>query len=121
SGFERMSLSVSQRIHFSDQRVTLWPEDQNRLRDKSDYLVGASAALTDKLSVRLDAQFNPGSRDRNRMAAGIRWEPKRLASLSAWYRYQRDPRQVYEPSLALSEDDDRGREQATIAGQWPIN
>src|SRR5690606_35609897 len=121
SGFERMSLSLAQRIQYSDQRVTLWPEDQNRLRDKSDYLLGASAALTDKLSVRLDAQVNPDSRDRNRVAAGLRWEPKRPASLSAWYRYQRDPRQVYDPDLSLTAEEDRGREQATIAGQWPIN
>jgi len=121
SGFERMSLSVAQRIHFSDQRVTLNPEDPTRLRDKSDYLLGASAALTDTLSVRLDAQFNPDSRDRNRMAAGLRWEPKRLASLSAWYRYQRDPRLVYDPEARISENDDRGREQATIAGQWPLS
>ena len=121
SGFERMSLSLAQRIHFSDQRVTLWPGEQSRFRDKSDYLLGASAALTDKLSVRLDAQFNPDSRERNRMAAGLRWEPKRLASLSAWYRYQRDPRQVYEPSLQLTDEEDQSREQATIAGQWPLS
>ncbi len=121
SGFERLSLSVAQRIHFRDQLVTLSPNEQGRTRTKSDYLVGASAALTDKLSVRFDAQFNPESKDRNRMTAGVRWEPKRLASLSAWYRYQRDPRQVYDPELQLAERDDRGREQATLAGQWPLS
>ncbi len=54
------------------------------------------------------------------MTAGVRWEPKRLASVSAWYRYQRDPRQVYDPSLRLNPYDDQGREQATVAGQWPL-
>src|SRR5690606_41271216 len=71
SGFERLSLSVAQRVHFSDQHVTLYPNDtQVRNRTKSDYLFGATAALTDKFSVRFDAQFNPESRDRNRMTAG---------------------------------------------------
>lgn len=121
SGFERLSLSVAQRIYFRDQRVTLWPHEQGRTRSKSDYLLGANAALTDTLSVRFDAQFNPDSRDRNRMTAGVRWEPKRLASLSAWYRYQRDPRQVYDPTLQVRSEDDQGREQATIAGQWPLS
>ena len=120
SGFERLCLSVAQRIHFSDQRVTLWPGEEPRTRTKSDYLVGANAALTDKFSVRFDAQFNPDSRDRNRMTAGVRWEPNRLASVSAWYRYQRDPRQVYDPSLDIDTEDDQGREVATVAGQWPL-
>jgi len=121
SGFERLSLSIAQRLHFSDQRVTLWPGEEPRTRSKSDYLVGANAALTDKFSVRFDAQFNPDNRDRNRMTAGVRWEPKRLASVSAWYRYQRDPRQVYDPSLDIDEEDDQGREVATVAGQWPLS
>src|SRR5690606_36197640 len=121
SGFERLSLSIDQRLHFSDQRVTLWPGEEPRTRSKSDYLVGANAALTDKFSVRFDAQFNPDNRDRNRMTAGVRWEPKRLASVSAWYRYQRDPRQVYDPSLDIDEEDDQGREVATVAGQWPLS
>lgn len=120
SGFERLSLSVAQRIYFRDQLVTLWPGEKPRTRTKSDYLLGANAALTDKFSVRFDAQFNPDSRDRNRMTAGVRWEPKRLATLSAWYRYQRDPRQVYDPTLQVRPEDDQGREQATLAGQWPL-
>lgn len=122
SGFERLSLSVAQRVHFSDQHVTLYPNDtQVRNRTKSDYLFGATAALTDKFSVRFDAQFNPESRDRNRMTAGVRWEPKRLATVSAWYRYQRDPRQVYDPTVQITEENDWGREQVAVAGQWPLS
>jgi len=121
SGFERLSLSVAQRMYFRDQLVTLWDNEQARTRAKSDYLLGVNAALTDKFSVRFDAQFNPDSRDRNRMTAGVRWEPKRLASVSAWYRYQRDPRQVYDPSLRVPSEEDQGREQATVAGQWPLS
>lgn len=121
SGFERLSLSVAQRLSFRDQLVTLHPNEQPRTRSKSDYLVSVQAALTDKLSARFDAQYNPDSNDRNRMSVGLRWEPKRLASVSAWYRYRRDPRQMQDPDFELTEETDRGREQATIAAQWPLS
>src|SRR5690606_20839221 len=56
SGFERLSLSAAQRIYFRDQLVTLYPSDKRRTNTKSDYLFGAAAALSDKFSVRFDAQ-----------------------------------------------------------------
>lgn len=121
TGFERLSLSVAQRRSFKDQRVTLEPGDTPRIRSKSDYLVGAQAALTDKLSVRFDGQFNPDFNERNRLSTGVRWEPKRLASVSAWYRYQRDPRQIRDQDYEVKPEDDQGREQVTLAGQWPLN
>src|SRR5690606_11890252 len=99
SGLERLSLSAAQRVYFSDQKVSLYPTDKLRTDTKSDYLVGASAALTDTFNLRFDAQFNPESQDRNRLVTGFRWQPKRLATLSAYYRYQRDPAQVSEPNV----------------------
>src|SRR5699024_3416021 len=57
TGFERLSLSAAQRIYFDDQQVTLYPGQKARTDTKSDYLVGANAALTDKLNVLFDAQF----------------------------------------------------------------
>ncbi|HEY9278972.1 MAG TPA: LPS-assembly protein LptD [Eoetvoesiella sp.] len=120
TGFERLSLSAAQRIYFDDQRVTL-PYQQPRRNKKSDYLVGADAAVTDKLNVRFDAQFNPESNDRNRMTAGLRWKPKRLASLSAAYRYERDPAQVQDPAIVRQRGYvDNSREQVTLSGQWPL-
>src|SRR5690606_40203192 len=122
SGFQRLSLSVGQRVHYSDQHVTLYTNDtQVQNRTKSDYLFGATAALTDKFFVRFDAQYNPESRDRNRMTAGIRWEPKRLASVSASYRYKRDPQQITDPRvLAQPGYVDATKEQVSLAGQWPL-
>jgi LPS-assembly protein len=119
TGFERLSLSAAQRLYFDDQLVTL-PGQNPRLNKKSDYLVGANAALTDTLSVRFDAQFNPESRDRNRMTAGLRWKPKRLASLSAAYRYERDPRAVADPGFVFDPLTDNTKEQVTLSGQWPL-
>lgn len=121
SGFERLSLSAAQRIYFSDQRVTLGRGGKPRTDKKSDYLIGANAALTDTLNVRFDAQFNPESRDRNRMTAGFRWEPKRLASLSTSYRYERDPRAYSDPGYVYNPLDDKTREQVSVAGQWPLS
>lgn len=121
SGFERLSLSAAQRVYFRDQLVTLYPGDTIRTKTKSDYLFAASAALTDKFFVRFDAQYNPESRDRNRMTAGVRWEPKRLASLSLSYRYKRDPRQVIDPQVQTQPGYvDATKEQVSLAGQWPL-
>lgn len=119
SGFERLSLSVAQRIYFEDQRVKLTVIDKARTGTKSDYLVGANAALTDKFNVRFDAQFNPETRDRNRMTAGVRWEPKRLATLSASYRYERNPSAIPDQTFSL-DPSERPREQISVAGQWPL-
>lgn len=121
SGFERLSLSAAQRIYFEDQKVTL-PGATPRIGTKSDYLVGATAALTDKLDVRFDAQFNPDSNDRNRMSAGVRWTPQRLAMLAATYRYERDPRQVRDPFFVIPDGGiDNSKETATLMGQWPLS
>ncbi|MBP6020638.1 MAG: LPS-assembly protein LptD [Burkholderiaceae bacterium] len=117
TGFERLSLSAAQRLYFEDQKVALGQE-KLRTDTKSDYLMGATAALTDKLSVRFDAQFNPENNDRNRMTAGFRWEPKRLANLSASYRYERDPNAISDRN-ALT-DPKRTREQVSLSGQWPL-
>lgn len=121
SGFERLSLSAAQRLYFEDQRVTFGANDKPRTDTKSDYLVGAAAALTDKFTVRFDAQFNPESRDRNRLNAGFRWVPKRLATVSVNYRYKRDPAQLSNPNVIYDPAYvDQSREQVSIAGQWPL-
>lgn len=120
TGVERMSLSVAQRRYFADRRVTL-PGGKGRDDTKSDYLIGANAALTDKLSVRFDAQFNPESNERNRMTAGLRWNPKRLATLSATYRYERDPAQLANPAGYQQPGYvDNSKENIVVSTQWPL-
>lgn len=120
TGVERLSLSAAQRLYFADQTVTL-PGIKPRNNTKSDYLVGVNAALTDKLDLRFDAQFNPESRERNRMSAGVRWQPKRLSLLSLSYRYERDPRQISEPNIVNTLNYiDNSKEQVSLSGQWPL-
>ena len=120
TGFERLSLQVAQRIYFEDQQVTL-PGETPRTNTKSDFLFGANAALTDTLNVRFDAQVSPYSKERNEMSAGFKWQPKRLAILSAAYRYKRDPAAVVDPNVVYSTGYvDNSTEQVTVSGQWPI-
>jgi len=102
TGFERLSLSAAQRFYFSEQRVSL--SANPRTDRRSDYLVGVNAALTNTFNLHLNTQFHPESRERSRMTADIRWEPKRLASMSLSYRYENA----------------RTTESVTLAGQWPI-
>lgn len=58
TGFERASVAVAQRLYFADQKVTL-PGETPRENVRSDFLVGASAALTDTLTTDVAAQYNP--------------------------------------------------------------
>jgi len=102
TGFERLSLSAAQRFYFSEQRVSV--TSNPRTAKRSDYLVGVNAALTNTFHVHLNTQFHPESRERSRMTAGVRWEPKRLASLSLSYRYENV----------------RTTESVTLATQWPV-
>lgn len=121
TGSERLSLSAAQRVYFEDQKVTLPGNDVARTDNTSDYLIGAKAALTDKLSVQFSGEFNPETNERNRITAGVRWEPKRLATINLGYRYERDPEEYLNPyAYADPEYVDQSREQAMISGQWPI-
>lgn len=122
SGFERLTLSAAQRLYFEDQRVTLGNE-MGRVNAQSDYLFGANAALTDKFSVYFDGQFNPHTNQRNRMSSGMRWTPKRLATVALSYRYERDPNVYVAPyeGQDTSGLNSQSREQISINGQWPLS
>ncbi len=121
TGFERLSLSAAQRFYFTDLKVTL-PGQTPRVDKKSDYLLGANAALTDKFSVYFDGQFKAETRQRERLSTGVRWNPKRLATVSLAYRYERDPNAYYDPYRVYSDDATiESREQVSLSGQWPIS
>lgn len=115
TGFERLSLSGAQRLYFEDQRVTLPGEEPRKDRDvRSDFLVAASAALTDTLSTDIAAQYDPYENNWSRGLISARWRPQRLTSVAVSYRYQRDPM----PSDALYQP--RGQNQVSLALQWPF-
>ncbi|WMD18482.1 LPS-assembly protein LptD [Achromobacter seleniivolatilans] len=112
TGFERMSLAVAQRLYFADQQVTL-PGETPRENVRSDFLVGASAALTDTLSTDVAAQYNPYDNNWARGLVSARWSPQRLTTVAVSYRYQRDPPAgvAYQP---------QGQNQVSLAVQWPF-
>lgn len=112
TGFERLSFSLAQRYYFEDQMVTL-PGEIPRTNTKSEYLLGSSAALTDKLSSTAVFQYDPyaGQWDRAQLVA--RWKPQRLAALTFSYRYQINP-----PLTALYLP--QGQNQVSGSFQWPI-
>lgn len=123
TGAEIVRLEAAQRLYFENRKVFLNPTSK-RMREHpierahSDYLFGAAASLTQNFHLRFDTQINPETRGRNRMSAGLRWEPKRLASISASYRYERDPQAFYDTH---EYDPDRNKEQISLAGQWPLS
>ncbi|MNI25522.1 LPS-assembly protein LptD precursor [compost metagenome] len=112
TGFERLSLAVAQRLYFEDQMVTL-PGETPRENVRSDFLVGASAALTDTLSTDVAAQYNPYDNQWSRGLVSARWSPQRLTTVAVSYRYQRDPQTgvQYQP---------QGQNQVSLAVQWPF-
>ena len=123
TGFERLSLSFAQRFYFEPQKVTRSTEDP-RTDTESDYLVGGRVALTDKFSVYFDGQYNHDTLQRNRISTGVRWNPKRLASVSLSYRYERDAyagRSYDQYGDRLTADSALTREQVSLAGQWPLS
>lgn len=112
TGFERASLAVAQRLYFADQQVTL-PGETPRENVRSDFLVGASAALTDTFSTDVAAQYNPYDNRWSRTLLSGRWSPQRLTTIALAYRYQRDPQTgvQYQP---------QGQNQISLAVQWPF-
>ena len=80
---------------------------------RSDFLVAASAALTDTLSTDLAAQYNPYDNRWSRALVSTRWSPQRLTTVALSYRYQRDPQPgvYYQP---------QGQNQVSLAVQWPF-
>jgi LPS-assembly protein len=120
TGLERLSLSLAQRFYFTDEKVSL-PSQTPRDDSESDYLVGANAALTDQFSVYFDGQFNHRTQQRERVSSGVRWSPKRLATVSLSYRYERDPNVYTDPYQLLSADTTlQSTEQVSLTAQWPF-
>jgi len=112
TGFERFSFGVAQRYYFEDQMVTL-PGEVPRTNTKSEFLIGSSAALTDKINTTATFQYDPYSNQWDRAQIVARWRPQRLAMMSLSYRYQINP-----PLTALYLP--QGQNQISGSFQWPL-
>lgn len=116
TGFERLKLEGAQRIYFEDQKVTL-PGETPRTGARSDYLMGASAALTNTLTTQMSLQYNPYDSRWERATGGFKWLPQRATSITASYRYQREPT----PGIRDLSRPRTPQEQVSTTFQWPLS
>lgn len=118
SGAERLALQVAQRFSFEPQKVTLSDREQ-LANNRSEFLASLSTRLTDKLNTEIALQYDPYEKKIAQSVVSMRWNPKRLASLSLSYRYQRDPYENPETG-GLYSYQLPAKENVIIAGQWPF-
>lgn len=124
SGKERMVLQLAQRFQFRKPKVTL---DNGRDRylenSRSEFFANLSVDLTDKFSTELGAQFDTYNKKMVQTYAAIRFFPKRLASFSLTYRYQKEPYKYFVDggsTLQTYTNQLKGRETIGVAMQWPV-
>lgn len=119
TGVERLALQVAQSFSFEPQKVRL-SENEQLANNRSEFLAALSARLTDTLNTEVAVQYDPYEKKLAQTSASLRWNPKRLATVSLTYRYQRDPFEnpdtgYYYP-YQLS-----GKENVIAAAQWPFS
>lgn len=120
TGKEYMSLSAAQRFYFEDQKVALRASDSTRINTESDYLLDGRVALTNKFSAYSSGQFDYKDFRPNRLSSGFRWDPKRLATVSLGYRYERYPN-VYLGSFDGYIFDGLPKKNLSLTAQWPFS
>ncbi len=122
TGVERLAVQVAQSFSFEPQKVTL--SDYERLaNNRSEFLAAVSARLTDKFNTEAAVQYDPYEKKIAQSTVSLRWNPKRLTSLSVSYRYQRDPFERDVSSTGGPRDYSYqlpGKENLVVAGQWPL-
>lgn len=118
TGNERMVAQIAQRFYFEKPKVALLNERVGK-DHRSEFLGNLSVAMTDKLNTEVGIQLDTYNRKVAQTYTSIRWFPKRLTSLSLTYRYQRDPF-YYNESNQLYGYQLQGKNNISVAGQWPI-
>ena len=81
SGAERLRVAVGQRFYFGPQRVTL-PGEAARSYLRSDVLLDASAQTAHDWRGELELEYSAVESQIVRADVGIRWQPRRLRSLT---------------------------------------
>ena len=89
NGGERLRASIGQRYYFTTQRVTL-PGEVPRASKSSDFLASLSGEIIDHVRADSAVEYNPETKQVQRVSHGVRWSPEPGNTVSAAYRYQRD-------------------------------
>jgi LPS-assembly protein len=103
SGLERLQVTLGQRYYFSDQQVTLNPEDPVRSSNATDLLAAASGQIT--RNWRIDAAWQVNTQNGNtiRRNLGTAYRPGPGRTLNFGYRFI-----------------DQTTEQVDVSAQWPL-
>ncbi len=114
SGIELFRGTIGQRFYFSDQRVGLYDYYTNavtgtRTDSHSDLLGSVGVRLTKSLTADGTVQYSSSSKRVSRAYAGFRWNPRRSATVSLYYRYNYAPNDTY-----------NNIKQLDFGVQWPL-
>lgn len=105
TGAETVRVGVAQRLRFDDQLVTL-PGALPVTDRISDLLVGTTVNWVPQWLFDSTVQYNPKTKQSERVSVGVRYNPSNYRVISAAFRRQR----------TLSES-----KQLDVGWQWPIN
>jgi LPS-assembly protein len=110
TGKEYFRAMLGQRFYFSQQRVTLNPDDAQRTDKKTDILGAVSGELLRHTFVDAAAQYNPSDHRFERFNVATRYQPSPGHVLNAAYRLSR----LQTAPFAV---DVRNLD---VSGQWPV-
>ena len=111
-GTERLRLLIGQRFYLTPSRVTL-PGVVSTDTSKSDALLSATGAITDKFSFDSAVEYDANTRSLYSSNVGFSWRPAAMKVINAEYRQQRDNNATYANSLTSFRNVD-------VSGQWPL-
>ncbi len=108
TGGERLRVTLGQRFHFSDRRVTLnelgkTPVESLSDRSRTDWLAAFQGRVSQNVYVDSNWQYNPDDNLTQRFNTAVRYRPEYGKAFNVSYRYSRD----------ILRDVD-------ISSQWPL-
>ncbi len=108
TGAERFKAMIGQRYYFSQRRVVI-PGETPRDDEFSNLIAAVNGLIAPKTYAEATWEYNYKEKTKDRLSAGVRFQPDYGKVLSASYRYTRDP--LTDKSVV---------DQIDLAGQWPL-
>lgn len=108
TGAERFKAMIGQRYYFSQRRVVI-PGETPRDDEFSNLIAAVNGLIAPKTYAEATWEYNYKEKTKDRLSAGVRFQPDYGKVLSASYRYTRDP--LTDKSVV---------DQVDFAGQWPL-
>jgi len=111
TGIQRLAATVGQRFYFSDRKVTLLPDGEERTSNSSDIVTALSARLLTYWNLDAAWLYNTDDDTTSKANLGARYNPEPGKVLNLSYRYTRKGESAYD-----LEDLD----QIDISSEWPL-